>query len=177
MKSSETSDQWTKMHREVSLLKEENARLTREKEDLITDLEECKIELFRRLPPTQISDDSIQKAVIRIRGSIDNFVYEVMGDIAEDALYNLCQRKQQKQKQRQKRKKIRNRLSTFIKKEDISLWGPYECSNFYILSVIIQWVLDEHIFENRYPLGTTSEQIGVMEEVEESMSQASQSQS
>lgn len=57
------------------------------------DLEECKSDLLNRMPPTQISDDSIQKALERIHGSIDGFVFEIMGDVDEDTLYKFCQRK------------------------------------------------------------------------------------
>ena len=50
-----------------------------------------------------------------------------MGDVDNDALYNLCQRKKhkhkqkQKQKQKPKRRKFQNLLSAFLNKEDISV--------------------------------------------------------
>lgn len=59
---------------------------------------------------------------------------------------------------------------------DISVWGPYNCSNFYILSVIIQWVLDEFVFSRSYPMGITEKQIDVLKEVEKGMTHANQSQ-
>lgn len=62
-------------------------------------------------------------------------------------------------------------------KEDISLWGPYECSNFYIPSVIIQWILDDFVFKYDNPMGVTVEQKRVLEEVERGMWQASRIQS
>ena len=145
-----------------------------ERDNLMEDLEECKLELFKRMPPTQISDDSFQKAFEQIHGSIDGFVFDTVGDlVGDDALYCLCQEKQRKQKTQ----RSRDPLDKFIKKEDISAWGTYECSNFYILSVIIQWVLDEFVFRKRYPLGITEEQIGIIEEVEKGMWHASQGQS
>ena len=159
------------LHEEISTLQMENTRLKQEKEDLKVDLEVCQRNLFRRMPPTQISDHSVRQALERIRGSIDEFVFEIMGDIGDDALYKLCQRKQ-KQKQRKKRRRSRNPVSTVINKEDISVWGPYNCSNFYILSVIIQWILDEFIFGVKYPVGITKQQIGVLEEVARGMRHA-----
>ena len=164
------SSQRTKIHEEVSMLEGENSRLIQEKEALIVDLEELKKDLFRRMPPTQISDDTIQKALERIRGSIDEFVFDVMRNVADDVLYNLCRANQQKPKQ--KRHKSRNSLSRFIKEEDISLWGPYECSNFYILSVIIQWALDEFVFRFKYPQGITEKQIRFLEEAAEGLRHA-----
>ena len=149
------------------MLEGENTRLVQEKEALIADLEELQKDFFRRMPLTQISDDTIQKALERIRGSIDEFAFDVMRNVADDVLYNLCRANQQKPKQ--KRRKSGNSLSRFIKKEDISLWGPYECSNFYIFSVIIQWALDEFVFRFRYPMGIIEEQTRFLEEVAEGL--------
>ena len=169
----EPTGQWTKIHEEVFMLKGENARLMKENQALIEDLEDCKAELFRRMPHTPISDAYIQKAVEKLRVSIDSFVYDTMRGDADDALYKLCQRKQQKQK----RRRSHNGLSSFIRTENISLWGPYECSNFYILSVIIQWTLDEFVFVHKYPMGISDMQIRVLEDVEKSMRHANQAQS
>lgn len=176
----EPSDQRIKIDQIVSRLTEENTRLIQERESLIADLEECKSELFKRMPPTQKSDRSIQKAFERIRQSIDGFVFDIMRDeVADDALYNFCQKEQQSQKQ--KTRKSQNPLSKFIKKANINAWGPYDCSNLYILSVIIQWILDEFIFGKRYPIGITEEQTRILKEVErgieQSIGRASQSES
>ena len=162
------------LQEEVSMLKAENTRLVQERETLIMNLEECKSDLFKRMPSNQISDDSIRKALERIRGSIDDFVFDTMEDVAND-LYTFCQRKQQKRKQKSRRP--RNSLNNFIMMQDIKAWGPYECSNFYILSVIIQWVLDEYVFKSKYPMGITEEQKGTLEEVERGMRHASRMQS
>lgn len=62
-------------------------------------------------------------------------------------------------------------------KEDISLWGPYECSNFYILSVIIQWIIDDFVLKYNNPMDVNMEQKIVLEEVEKGMWQASRIQS
>ena len=155
MKPVEPSDQWTKIEQKLALLTEENMRLIREREELIADLEECKTELFKRMPPTQISDHTIQKAFERVCRSIEGFVFDNMGGFsADDALYNFCQKKQQSRK-----RKSRNSLSEFIKRADISAWGPYDCSNVYILSVIIQWILGRYIFREKYPRRITKQQI------------------
>ena len=169
MKRRDPSDPWMKIHNELNRQKDENKRLMQEREYLIINLEECKSDLFKRMPRTQISDDSVQKAVERIWESIDDFVYEVMKDVDDNALYKLCRRKQ-KQKRRKSPKNV-------ITREDIGVWGPYECSNFYILSVIIQWVLDVNVFANRYPLGITPAQTRVLEEIEKGMWHASKIQS
>ena len=167
-----------KIQEEVSMLKDENIRLVQEREELIKDLEDCKSELFKRIPRTQISDHSVRKALERIRGSIDGFVFDIMGDIDDDALYNFCRFCQEHQhKQKQKRRNAQNPLSSFIANENISAWGPFSCSNFYILSVIIQWILDETVFINDYPMGVTEEQVKILKEVEKGMWHASQAQS
>ena len=157
------------------MLKAENTRLMQERENLIMDLEECKLDLFKRMPPDQISDESIGKALERIRGSIDEFVFDTMGDVADNKLYNFCQRKQQKRKQESE--KPRNFLDTLIMMQDIRAWGPYECSNFYILSALIQWILDEYVFKSKYPMGITEEQRATLKEVEKGMWHASRMQS
>lgn len=90
-----------------------------------------------------------------------------MGDVDDDALYNLCQRK--KQKQKPKRRISQDPLSIFLKKEDISVWGPYDCSKFYILSVIIKWVLDEFVFGRNNPVGITEDHIRILEDVSRGM--------
>lgn len=91
----------------------------------------------------------------------------MMGDGDDDALYNLCQRK--KQKQNPKRRISQNLLSNFLNKEDISVWGPYDCSNFYILSVIIQWVLDEFVFGREYSVGIIEDQVRILKDVSRGM--------
>ena len=168
-------DPTDRLREEASMLKAENTRLMQERENLIIDLEECKSDLFKRMPPNQISDESIRKALDRIRASIDDFVFDAVGDVAGDVLYSFCQRKQQKQKQTSQ--KPRNSLDDLIMMQDIRAWGPYECSNFYILSVIIQWVLDEYVFKSKYPLGITEEQKATLEEVEKGMWHASRMRS
>ena len=156
--------------------KEENKHSRQEREDLMIESEAWRSALFRRIPRTQISDECLQKALERIQGSIDDFVYDVMRDVDDDddddALYNLCrkeQRQQQQQKQKKPNPKRRDTLDHVITGEDIRVWGPYECSNFYILSVLIQKILDEFVFANKYPLGITTAQIKVLDEVEKGM--------
>ena len=157
------------------MLKAENTRLMQEREKLMIDLEECRSDLFKRIPPDQISDESIRKALERIRTSIDSFVVDTMEDVAEDLLYSFCQRKQQKRKQEPRNPQ--NSLDDWIMMQDIRVWGPYECSNFYILSVIIQWVLEEYVFKYKYPLGITEEQGEILEDVERGMWNANRMQS
>ena len=153
------------------MLKGENTRLMQERESLIWDLEECKSDLLKRMPRPQISDDCVRKASERIRVSIDDFVYEVMRDSADDALLKYCGRKQHKHKQ-----KKRKSLKYPITKDDINAWGPYECSNFYILSVIIQRVLDEFVSDSKYPIGITAGQIKVLDDIEKGILHAGQIQ-
>ena len=163
------------LREEVSMLKAENTRLMQERENLMMDLEECKSDLFKAIPPDQISDESIRKGLERIRVSIDEFVFDTMGDVANDVLYSFCQRKQQKR--RQKSQEPQTFLDNLIMMQDIRAWGPYECSNFSILSAIIQWVLDEYVFKLKYPLGITKEQKATLEEVEKGMWHANRMQS
>ena len=157
------------------MLKAENTRLMQERENLIVDLEECKSDLFRRMPRNQVSDEAIGKALERIRGSIDDFVFDTVGDVGDNVLYKFCQGKQQKRQQ--KSQTPRNFLDNLIMMQDIRAWGPYDCSNFYILSAIIQWVLDEYVFQSKYPMGITEEQKATLEEVEKGMWHASRMQS
>ena len=149
------------MEEEIITLREENARLSQDREDLIADLEECKAELFRRIPPTQISDSSIKTVFEQIHRSIDGFVYDVMEDVDDDALRHYCLELQ--------RRGSRDPLHDFVRKANISLWGPYDCSNLYILSVVIQYILDIFVFKEPYPIGITDKQSRVLKKVEKAM--------
>ena len=153
----------------MARLTEENARLTAEKEDLTTDLEECKSELFKRVPKNQVSDSTIRDDFERIHQSIDDFVFDIMADVDDDsALYRHCQRKQS-QKRGAPKHDLQSQLNSFIRSQDLSEWGPYESSNLYILSVVIQWVLDEYVFKKSHPLRITARHIQFVREVEVAM--------
>ena len=156
------------MEEEIITLTEENARLLQERKYLIADLEECKAELFRRMPPTQISDSSIKTGFEQIHRSIDSFVYDVMRDVVDDdALHRYCLDLQRRPKR--KRRRSRNPFHECVRKADISTWGPYSCSNMYILSVVIQYILDDFVFMKPYPIGITDAQLLVLKEVEKAM--------
>ena len=175
MTPTESRDRWIKMEEEMTTLTEENTRLSQEKEYLRADLEECKAELFRRMPPTQISDSSIKTALEQIHRSIDSFVYDVMKDVVDDdALHCYCKKLQRRPKQ--KKRRSRNPLHGFVRKADISTWGSYSCSNLYILSVVIQCILDDFVFKENYPIGITDEQRLVLMEVEKAMLHTGQAQ-
>ena len=167
MKPTEFRDRGIKMEERLATLTEENSRLLQEREHLIADLEECKAELFRRMPPTQISDSSIKTVFEQIPRSIDSFVYDVMKDVDDDALRRYCLELQQRPKR--KRRRFRDPLHEFVRKANISTWGPYDCSNLYILSVVIQCILDIFVFEEPFPVGITVEQSRVLKEVERAM--------
>ena len=106
---------------------------------------------------------------------MNDFVFNTIEDVPNNALYGFCERKQQKRKQ--KSRKPRNSLNKYIMMQDIKAWGQYECSNFYILSVIIEWILEEYVFKSKYPMGITEKQRGTLEEVEKGMWHASRMQS
>ena len=163
-------------HEELSLLKEENYRLVYEKETAIADLEECKSELFKLQNPIQISDDTIRSKFEQLHRSIDTFVFDTIGDVAQnDALFKMC-RKQRSELRQMPNRKPETRLSKFINSSDINTWGPYDSSNLYILSVIIQWILEEKIFKQRYPMGIGSKQIKIINDVEKGMRRVYRSQ-
>ena len=168
MKPTESSDRWIEMEEEITTLTEENGRLLQERKYLIGDLEECKAELFKRMPPTQISDSSIQTVFEQIHRSIDSLVYDVMDDVVDDdALYCYCLNLQRRPKQ--KRRRSRDPLHEFFRKANISTWGPYICSNLYILSVVIQCILENFVFKKPCPIGITDTQCLVLKEVEKAM--------
>ena len=172
MRPIESKDQLAKAEEEILKLREENKSLTQEQYELTADLEQCKAELFAWKPPSQISDDSIQKDLERIRQSIDSFVYDAMVDVEDDALYHFCEKQYQKYKKQ--KGKNSSRFGNFIKTADISAWGQYGCSNFYILSVILEWILDEYIFPDPYPKGITPVQKETTRDVEKGMRHPSQ---
>ena len=143
--------------------------MSSEREDLLLNLEECKSELFKRVPATQISDEAIEKDFELLYQSIDEFVFDMMKEEASnDALYRMCQ-KQQNHSRKSRKRDPRHRFSNFFRSQDIRAWGQYDSSNFYILSVIIQWILDEYVFRESYPMSIFGKQIRFMKEVEKGM--------
>ena len=168
MKPTESRDRWIKMEEEITKLTDDNARLLQEKEELKADLEECNAELLTRIPPSQISDSSIKTALKQMHRSIDSFVYDVLKDVVDDdALHCYCRKLQRRPKQR--RRGSRNPLHEFVRKANISTWGSHSSSNFYILSVVIQGILDHFVFKKNYPIGITEKQCQVLMEVEKAM--------
>ena len=166
---SSKDDEISYLRNQVLKLTGENARLDAEKENLSLNLEECKSELFKRVPATQISDEAIEKDTELLHQSIDEFVFDIMKEEAsDDALYKMCQ-KQRYRRRKSRRRAPRNGLNDFIRSQDIRAWGQYHSSNLYILSVIIQWILDEYIFREGYPMSISEKQIHFMKEVERGM--------
>ena len=100
-----------------------------------------------------------------------------MKDFEDDALYVFCKKQHQQFNSLYKRRKHSfgpKSFPDFIRTADISVWGGYEYSNFLILSVVIQWILDTYIFEEQYPIGITPTQAKVLREVENGMNHPSQ---
>lgn len=150
-------EHWEKAQDEIFKLKNENA-------GLLTDLEDCKDSLCDLQPWEQITDDSVQKEWERILGAIDGLVYEIMVDAKDDALYSTWK------KLRQDRKQLR--VIQMIKESDVRAWAQFACSNFLILSIVIQWILDEYIFRNEFPLSIDSNEIGFIKEIEKGVRQS-----
>jgi hypothetical protein len=144
-----------------------------ERDELTADLGQCKSAFLTLYPQTEVSDDTMQRDLEGIHQSIDSFAYDAMIHVNDDeTLYNFCVK--QKQKYKRLKERHRKRLDNFIVNEDIRVWGPYECSNFYILSVILQWILDEYVFKEEYPHGITDAQKRTLVEVEDGMRSPSQ---
>ena len=163
------SEQPTRIHDRLEELIQENARLIAEKEDLITDLEEYRFELFKRVPKNQVSDCDLRDVFENIHQSIDDFVFDIMSDVDDNgALYKYCQRVQSPRQTSRKRDCL-TQFHNFIRNQDVDAWGPFESSNLYILSVIIQWTLDEYIFKKSHPLGITAKHVQFVSEVEVAM--------
>lgn len=173
MEGVKPEDLSAKAEEQMSKLTEEKKRLIEERDELTADLEQCKSALFTLYPQTQISDDTIQRDLEGIHQSIDGFAYDAMIDVDDDgALYDFCVNQQQEYKGFERRHPTP--LGNFIMNEDIRAWGPYECSNFFILSVILQWILDEYVFKEKYPHGISNAQKSTLVEVEDSMRYPSQ---
>lgn len=146
---------------EIARLTLENESLAQQVEDIAADLYECKAELFALRPADQISEDTLQKNLKTIHHAIERWVLRAMGDYDEGAL---ADRWKKLQKQHHD-----PRLDQLIRVADIEHWAHFECSNFFLLSMVIQWVLDEYIFTRPVPYSLTILQMDFVKEIEEGM--------
>ena len=151
-------------------LREENKRLAGEYDCLLKDFEECKAQLRKWQAPVQTSDDSIQKDLEKLHLAIDGWVYDAVADVKDDLLYERCLLEHRKLQRQQRRTKFED----FIKTSAVNTWGPYSCSNFFILSLIIQWILDELVFREQYPHAVTPSHVRALRDIEEAMRTCSQ---
>lgn len=165
VKQTVSLEQWEQAQEEISRLSEVNEALIREREDLNSDLDQLQEKYFALQPHDQISDDSIQKDVEKIHGAIDGLIYDIMVDAKDDALYRNWKRIRRDPKKR--------KAAKIVRRSDMHRWSGFGCSNFLILSAIIQWILHEYIFRKSYPLSITSKQEHFLREVEKSMTQSS----
>ena len=150
-------------------LAEQNKRLQEELVQLEEEIHEYRSDLTALRFPDQCSDESIQKTLEGIHRAIDDWVFEALSRSEENALYRLCQ----KQYQAQRQQKGRSRFSKkFISKSWEWNLGPYPCSDHFVLSMVIQWILDEEIFRRRYPLVLSEPQRSFLEEVEHALKHA-----
>ena len=156
----------------ISRLKQENHWLDQEREELTSNLKQCQSELFALRPATQITDESLRKDLLQIRQEIDDFVYSAMVDVEDDALYDFCT----KQYQTPKKQKEPNELGRFIRRADLTAWGPYPYSNFYILSIILEWTLNEYVFKESYPLVINKARKDVLRDIEDGMRHSRQAE-
>ena len=156
----------------IAKLITENQRLCVQRAELLGEIDEFKAALAALRPPIQSSDDSIQRRFEGIHQAIDSWVFEAMQNYEDEALYRFSI----KMKQHAKSKKPKNRteFENFIRKSDVRSWGQYSCSNFLILSIIIQWILDVNIFRQQLPLGISSTYIPTLKDVEQAMRKSGQ---
>ena len=167
-----TKERLVDAEEEISKLKEENDWLDQEREGLTANLKQCQSELFALRPATQITDESLRTDLARIRQEIDDFVYGAMVDVEDDALYEFCV----KQHQTFRRQREPTELGRFIRKADINAWGPYPYSNFYILSIILEWTLNEYVFKESYPLVINRAPKEVLRDIEDGMRHSPQAE-
>ena len=158
------------MQTEIIELREENKHLIEERDCLLNDFEECKTQLLKWQAPVQISDDSLQRNLEKTHRAIDDWVYDAIVDAEDNFLYELSL----KEHQRLQKQQHCTEFEGFIKNSPVHTWGPYLCSNFFILSLIVQWILDELVFRREYPLALAPSQAQALREIEEAMRNSSQ---
>ena len=159
------------MRKEYASLLQDSERRKAEYDSLLEDFEECKTQLLKWQAPVQTSDDSMQKTLEKIHRAIDGWVYDAVAHVEDNVLYNLCL-KEHRDLQKQQRC---SRFEAFIKNSVVQVWGPYSCSNFLILSLVIQWILDEYVFREKYPLTVSLAHTRALGELEDAMKAAGQS--
>ena len=57
-------------------------------------------------------------------------------------------------------------LSNYLIEAGVNTWGPFESSNLFILSAIIQRFHDPNVLREKFPIGLSREQANVMNEIE-----------
>ena len=153
----------------VRRLAEQNKRLQEERAQLEEEIHEYRSDLTALRFPEHCSDESIQKSLERIHRAIDDWVFEALSRSEENVLYRLCQKQYQAQRQQKGRSRFGKK---FLSKSFTWNQGPYPCSDHFILSKVIQWILDEEIFQRHYPLVLSKVQRKFLDEVNHALRNA-----
>ena len=160
-----------RMRNERANLLEDCERHKVEYDSLLGDFEECKTQLFKWQTPVQTSDDSMQKTLEKIHRAIDGWVYDATVHADDNLLYGRCMKEHHNLQKQQRCTKF----EAFIKISAVQTWGPYSCSNFWILSLIVQWILNEYVFREPYPLTISPVHARAVGDLENAMRAATQS--
>ena len=125
--------------------------LLEEESNLRADLEECKTKIFEQQPYAQVSGGSLQRDYNALQRGIDEWVYDALVDAEEGSFMNFYM-----EKFRQDRS--HSPVHKYLRRGDQARYNPFLLGNFgssdfLIVSIVIQWILDAYIFDRRFPIG------------------------
>ena len=126
-------------------------------------------------PFGQVPEGCIAQKYEELQKAIDIWVYDAMVDCAEDTLHEFFKEPRDELQSlyesfRQPQCRIKGlEIQRFIFDTNVETMRSCERSNFFILSVLIRWILDEYVFSERYPVGIYPEQAQFISDIADGM--------
>lgn len=141
--------------------------LLEEESNLRADLEECKRKIFEQQPYAQVSGGTLQADYAALQRGIDEWVYDALADAEEGSFMPFYI-----EKFRQDR--VNSPVHKYLRRGDQARYNPFLLGNFgssdfLVVSIVIQWILDAYIFDRPFPIGLSIQEEKFIDFVQDGM--------